>query len=688
MISTEIYIEDNRLDLVQDISTEFTYTIDDITDFGSKNTSFSKTISITGTATNNKIFGFIFDMGSANFTDDTLPNVNYNFNAAKAAQCRIFIDKVQIFKGTLRILEIVVDNKTIEYQCSVFGELGGFITSLGNDRLENLDFSAYDHTYNVANIAASWDSITGSGYYYPLIDYGNVSTGLYGVAKKDFQFKAFRPALFVAEYIEKIFEGTDYTYTLDLSAGDLALYNRLIIPHNQAFLSSSTNLQLDAYPIDQTYTGTAVEVFLEFGTFTLGNFTLTSSNTLFTYTGSTKVVNIDFNVNGEWEVGQNATMNLLKNGVAIASYSMGVGFAGNYFQANFNISANTILTNDTFRIQIAWSLGSQPYTFNSLSSSGFDITTTTSEVVPINYAETVKINNTIPKGIFQRDFFLSICKLFNLYVYDDTWDEKKILIKPYIDFYPSSSADAEDWTNKIDRAKPLSIKPMSELNARYYHYKFKEDNDFYNENYKKKYNESYGDRIYDTAYDFSKNTESVEVIFAPSVLYQKTGTDKIYPAIYKVSDNNTKENAMDSVVRILQAKKITGKASWTILNDATVLSTNTAYGYGGHLNDPDTPTNDINFGVPNELKFTATTYPTTNLFNAYYSEYIAEITSKNSKLLTCSALLNTIDIMNLDFSSYKWIDGVLYRLNKVEGFNPMEYKTTKISLLKVIETEY
>ena len=688
MISTEIYIEDNRLDLVQDISTEFTYTIDDITDFGSKNTSFSKTISITGTATNNKIFGFIFDMGSANFTDDTLPNVNYNFNAAKAAQCRIFIDKVQIFKGTLRILEIVVDNKTIEYQCSVFGELGGFITSLGNDRLENLDFSAYDHTYNVANIAASWDSITGSGYYYPLIDYGNVSTGVYGVAKKDFQFKAFRPALFVAEYIEKIFAGTDYTYTLDLSAGDLALYNRLIIPHNQAFLSSSTNLQLDAYPIDQTYTGTAVEVFLEFGTFTLGNFTLTSSNTLFTYTGSTKVVNIDFNVNGGWEVGQNATMNLLKNGVAIASYSMGVGFAGNYFQANFNISANTILTNDTFRIQIAWSLGSQPYTFNSLSSSGFDITTTTSEVVPINYAETVKINNTIPKGIFQRDFFLSICKLFNLYVYDDTWDEKKILIKPYIDFYPSSSADAEDWTNKIDRAKPLSIKPMSELNARYYHYKFKEDNDFYNENYKKKYNESYGDRIYDTAYDFSKNTESVEVIFAPSVLYQKTGTDKIYPAIYKVSDNNTKENAMDSVVRILQAKKITGKASWTILNDATVLSTNTAYGYGGHLDDPDTPTNDINFGVPNELKFTATTYPTTNLFNAYYSEYIAEITSKNSKLLTCSALLNTIDIMNLDFSSYKWIDGVLYRLNKVEGFNPMEYKTTKISLLKVIETEY
>ena len=46
MISTEIYIEDYKLDLLQDISTEFTYAIDDITDFGSKNTSFSKTISL------------------------------------------------------------------------------------------------------------------------------------------------------------------------------------------------------------------------------------------------------------------------------------------------------------------------------------------------------------------------------------------------------------------------------------------------------------------------------------------------------------------------------------------------------------------------------------------------------------------------------------------------------------------
>jgi hypothetical protein len=673
MISTEIYIEDYKLDLVQDISTEFTYTIDDITDFGSKNTSYSKTISITGTATNNKIFGFIFDLGNANDTDDNLPNVNYNFNASKQANCKIFIDKIQIFKGTLRILEIVIDDKTIEYQCSVFGELGGFITALGNKRLSDLDFSAYDHVYDVTNIKASWDSVAGSGYFYPLIDYGNVSTD-----KVNFQVKSFRPALYVAEYLEKIFAGTDYTYTLDLLAGDQELFNRLIIPHNQKSLTKTTsNFPVATRTTEQIITGSSL---YRFTTVTGSGLVATSSNSVFTYTGATSItLKMIYSFSGDSTSG---VFNILKNGVSVyeSSFADGVGEDG-----EFEI---LIVTNDAISFRFtntAPNRDDPPVTITEGQVSFFS-----DSFVPVDvaYGDGLIVNDTIPKGIFQRDFFLSITKMFNLYVYEDTWDDKKIMIKPFINFYPESSATALDWSNKIDRSKPLSIKPMSELNARYFHYKFKEDNDFYNENYKKKYNESYGDRIFDTEYDFSKETDSLEVIFAPSVLYQKTGTDKIYPAIYKVSDNNTKENSMDSVIRIMQAKKITGRTSYNILNSLAVLDTLTTYGYGGHLDNPFAPTNDINFGVPFEIQFNATTYPTTNVFNAYHSEYIAEITSKDSKLLTCSALLDTVDIMNLDFSKFYWIDGILFRLNKVDGFNPMEYKTTKISLLKVIETKY
>lgn len=669
MISTEIYIEDYKLDLLQDISTEFNYVIDDINDFGSRNTSYSKTINIAGTATNNKIFGFVFDLGNANFTDNTLPNVNYNFNASKSAQCRIFIDKIQIFKGTLRILEIVIDDKTIEYQCSVFGELGGFITALGNKRLTDLDFSAYNHVFNVTNIKASWDTIAGTGYYYPLIDYGNVSTD-----KINFQATAYRPALYVKEYISKIFAGTDYTYTLDLIAGDQELFDRLIIPHNQSSLTKTTStLNVATRTTELIITGSTA---VTFPTITGSGLVVGGGGSTFTYTGATSLnLKMIYTFEADYT---SATFNIYKNSTIVyTTNSIGDG--------EFELLMNT---NDfiTFRIvNTAPNRDDPPVTLTYAQVSFF-----ADALIPVNvaYGDSLVINDTIPKGIFQRDFFLSIVKMFNLYVYEDTWNDKKLIIKPYINFYDDTYANALDWSNKIDRSKPLSIKPMSELNSRYFDYKFTKDNDYYNENYNKKYNESYGDRIFDTEYDFSNETDTLEVIFAPSVLFQKNGTDKIYPAIYKVSDNSTKENSMDSVIRILQAKKITGRTSYTILNGVSVVDTITTYGYGGHLNDPFTPTNDINFGVPFETKFTTTTYPTTNIFNAYHSDYIAEITSKDSKLLTCTALLNTNDINNLDFSKYIWIDGVLFRLNKVENYNPMEYNTTKISLLKVIETTY
>jgi hypothetical protein len=690
MISTEIYIEEQKIDLLQDISTEFTYAIDDVSEFGSRNTSFSKTISIPGTANNNLVFGYIFELNNANFTDNTLPNVGYNFNVSKQANCKIFIDKVQIFKGTLRILEIVIDKQTIEYQCSVFGELGGFITTLGNKRLtgninpqDDLDFSAYNHTYSVANISASWDNPGGSGYYYPLIDYGNVSTGQYGVAKKDFQYTTFRPALYVKQYIEKIFEGTDYTFSCPFF--DTALFKRLIIPHNQTNITALNNTSLDANA-DIQLINTNLNTFVEFTMVTAGSFTLDITKQLFTYTG-TPTITTDIQLTLRGDVTYNPSLPafsviLKKDGAQIGRQDFDASI-NDFMDCNILVSGVNFATNNTMQVEI---LGNG--IFLNIILGEVKLTTTTPTQVQINLGETITINDTIPKGIFQSDFFMSIVKMFNLYVYENKFNDKELVISPYVDFYPEKSAEALDWSNKIDRSKPLSIKPMSEVNARYYNYKFKTDNDFYGENYRKKYSEGYGDFIYDTEFDFVKETDVLEVIFAASTLYQATGQDKVFPAIYKKSNTNSAEDRMDSIIRIMQTKKITGVGSWNIMNTTTNLATYTSYGYAGHLDDPINPTNDINFGAPKEIQFRPNSYPTTNVFNAFHSPYLAEITSKDSKLLTCFGLLDIVDIFNLDFSKYVYIDGVLFRLNKVENFNPMEYNTTKLSFLKVIETSY
>jgi hypothetical protein len=682
MISTEIYVEDNRLDLVDEISTEFSYAIDDIQDFGSRNTSFSKTINITGTANNNKIFGFVFDLGNANITDDTEPNIGYNFNASKVANCRIFIDKIQIFKGVLRILEIVKDGSAIEYQCAVFGELGGFISALGNNRLEDLAtvsgggysaYSAYNKAWTAANITDQTTSVANSHVLFGLIDKGNVSTN-----KVDFDFRAFRPCFKVKEMLEKIKIQSGYTWDFPYLSN--SLFDRLVISANSKTLSNTSTQAFYATANAASY---STDNYPDFTVVTAGNFTLTGNSYYYnsaTALGCTISAQLSLEITDVYPAApQDVTISLRVNGATVDSETFPINAVPT--PLNVQLEYTTTLNQNDY-IDVFISSTANTY---DVDSGYLRVDSQTATDVPINYGETIQMDKQLPRGIFQRDFFLSICKMFNLYVYDDPVDEKKIIIKPYIEFY---SGATEDWTNKIDRGKPMSIKPMSEINARYYQFKYKQDNDVYNENYRKKYAEGYGDNIFDTTFDFVKDTDTTEVIFSSSVLYQATGTDKIYPAIYKVGSGGVEES-MDFNIRIFQAKYITDRTGYSIKDGNTNKQTNvTTYTYVGHLDDPFTPTNDINFGAPKEIFFSATTYPTTNLFNAYYSDYMAEITDKDSKLLTCNALLNTIDIYNLDFGKLIWIDGVLFRLNTIEGYNPMDYTTTKVSLLKAIEKTF
>lgn len=685
MIRTEIYIENNLIDLLQDIGTDFTYTIDDVRDFGSRNTSFSRTISIPATARNNKILGFAFDLGMAHEHNMDLPNVNTNFTPSQAAKCEVYIDKIQIFKGVIRILEIISNNGITEYQCAVFGELGGFITELGNKRLEDLDFSEYNHTWNVTTIQNSWNTINGSGYYYPLIDYGDVSTN-----KDDFHVSTFRPALYVREYLQKIFAGTSYTLNCDFFNSDF--FKKLIIPNNsQGIQGTNDRFILGTIAATKTIlnsnTPTARNIDLPFDNTTLLNFTENGSKSIFTYTDGTKTVRAVASISGIYQTDAASSIiaTLYVNGVAVQTLTQNTFSANNPFSFDFDWTGNIANTN-TVRINISVPATANTYIVN-ISSANFTFTQLAAQLTKVAYNGTVSMNNNLPKGIFQKDFFLSVCKMFNLYVYQDNINEKQINIAPFIDFYSDATTNSLDWSQKIDMSSTMSIKPMSQLNARYYAYKYTPDTDYFNDNYLKKYGQSYGDYLYDSEFDYVKDTASTQILFAPSALVLHSGQDKYHTSIYKLSNNNTQEDPMDSVIRIIMAKKLTGVSSWKIQDDAGgTLATLTSYGYAGHLDDPLNPTVDLNFGVPKELQFPASTYPTNNLFNTYHKPYILEITDMESKLLTCRVYLNALDIYNLDFSKYIWINGVLFRLNKVESYDPTDFRTTQVNLLKVINT--
>lgn len=708
-MNTQLFIEGYPLDLTTEISALLNFAIDDIKDFSARSTAWSKTIVLPGTSYNNQLFGHIFQIGQSNNYDGSQPNVGYNFNAAKAAKCILFQDQIQTFKGVLRLLQINISDGfqgRVEYEVSIFGTLVSLNSALSGALLESLDFSAYDHIYNDANIVASWDNPGGSGYYYPLIDYG-----AYSKNKHDWDIKTFRPALYAKEYVDKIFTAAGKRYVSPLF--DTPRFKKMVIPHSKKIMTIGLK---DLFEITSVldYYGTppALPLFsyvggvlVRFsGTITGTGFTPNAGpdKTVFTYNGLTTTnVIIDYEFKGTFSGAgggyDDLELMLWKNGEASGTpVHINVATASPFTLKPYATITVSVAPGDT----LEWRLGHG--SIGSISNLNFDtsdfkITTAggATVAVPITIGDTVKVNDNIPQNIRQIDFLVGLIKLWNLYITEDKNDENLFYITPYIDYYSKNFSNAVDWTHKLNRNKITKVKPMSELNAKIYKFKFKSDSDYYNDLYRKRYNEGYGDRTYDSQFEFTQQTHEFEICFSATPLVGFGGEDKVYPTIFKRTGSDTApvEENVDSNIRILQTKKVTGVVTWNITNgppvSSPVLNTLTRYGYAGHLDDPDIPANDLNFGATKELFFILTAGSlSNNQFNVYWSGYMREITDKDSKLITANFYLTAKDILNLDFSKYVYVDGIAFRLNAIKDYNVTTPNDCVVELFKVNSASY
>ena len=694
----QLFIEKKQVDISEKLSTLLTLAIDDIRDFGAKKTTFSKTCVLPGTANNNKLFGNIFQIAAAQDYDSTLPNIGVNFNPSVSASAYIFNDNIQCFKGTVTVMGIVIDRGLIEYEVAFFGELGGFIAAVGSALLTgnlnedgtpntaiDLDFSAYNHTYTTANIVGSKSNIgSGSGYVYPLIDYGTYGRDATNTmaGKHNWNYLTFRPALHYREYIAKIFEQSGYTYSCDLF--NTARFKTFILPYNGKVLTrkGSDILTMDA-PYQLYNDANPGSNLVDFsGLITLFNFT-TPDNQTFTYSGTDPfngTISVQLLIQYIGIGG--ATFNLYKNGTIVSS---AYRTAGTY---NFTISASVgLIAGDYIEVEYLM----PPHRTLIINDGKLTAIGGNLENIPIYRNRPVVMNDCIPSNVLQKDIISSICKLFNLYVYEDATKDKHLNITPFVDFY--NSAISVDWSLKLDRSKPIKIKPMSELTARYYQFDYKKDSDYWNELYEKRYKMPYGSYKYDSNYQLSQESQKVEISFSGTPLVGYQGEDKVYSSIFKRtgSDAAPVEETVDSNIRILQTKLVPGVTSWSILDNdgTTVLGSYTDYPYAGHFDSPDAPTNDLNFGVPNELFFVLLSGSiNVNQFNIYWSSYLAEITNKDARMLTATFKLSYKDIYTLDFSKYVHIDGVDFRINKIQDFNATREDTCTVELIKVINKIY
>ncbi|CAB5223444.1 hypothetical protein UFOVP384_53 [uncultured Caudovirales phage] len=689
---TQIYLEGVALDLDKNVDIDFTYSIADISDFEKRTTTFSKTIVLPGTAHNSFLLGNYFDFNINNEYTNTLDNVGVNYNPLKKAFAKVTLDNVEVFVGVLRLLEITSKNGELQYQCALFGSLGGLFTALGDRLLTDLDLSDLDHTYDITTITNSWETtdLVGDGFVYPSANYGigvNASETQYDV-------RNFRPAVSVKRLFDEIISQAGYTYQGDF--WDNNNLDKLILQNGEEKFSAFYDELASASFVERTTNG-----IVQINAIASNGLTInTTTDKFINNTGSTINLKLTYNIYGTNSMAiflscyltttiYDAATNYKSGASDFLSYG-----AGTTIEENIVFTRNIVLEDGesvqwyfSYRDILGGDLG-EGYTLKNTSTVTANAISSTSKV-PAIYNTTILGASIVPEGIKQSDFIKSIINLLNLYIIQDPNNEFDLTFIPYNEFYTN---EIIDWTDKKDLAKGFSVKGSNEFIPKSYSFKYKDDADFYCKTYKNRYTANYGDLKYETQNQFSKDDTPIELPFSLAPIVNTGNSTRLMAQLYDINTDGTYKQVKCNPKLSFWGGIKAGGTTYSIKNGDTVLASGLyAYGYAGHIYNPAVTSSgllwDLCFAAPREIYFNIGSYPTLNLYHFYYKQFIDSQNNKDTKLITLYLLLNAIDIMNLSFRKYVRMDNGIYYLNKIDGYNPLGNELTKVELLRLVALE-
>lgn len=126
----KLYINGIEADLTEDISLPITYVQEDLTNPTIVKNSFSKTVTLPGTKTNNSIFGQFYklDRFTINHTGNTTVGVEYD--PSKRIPFQIYNNANIVESGYLQLNAVNIDSYKVSYDTTLYGGLGDFFYGL------------------------------------------------------------------------------------------------------------------------------------------------------------------------------------------------------------------------------------------------------------------------------------------------------------------------------------------------------------------------------------------------------------------------------------------------------------------------------------------------------------------------------------------------------------------------------
>ena len=698
----------DKYPIAVNIPISLNYNLADVRNPDQRKASFSKTINLNGTNEINKLFENIFSVNVA----------TQYFNKNLKTPVRYLVNEIENFSGDLQLIKININpDNSIVYECSIIGAGGSLFVDIGEKYItdnantsDDLDFSAYNHNYTRANQIGSRTTYlgTGTGYVYPLID-----RGTNGGSDVIWNVKDFLPCFSIYEYITKIIAATGRTFTSTflntaefkklycysnvekLSLTDAELANK------QFYIGLNTDINITVKPATNIFSANVTLFpstnYTESTPFFDAGGQVTSTSIVVSTSGYYNLASniwFEFLASAATFPSENRTVAIiLRNGIPITTYGntlTGVS-VGVVTKIPFAISSGEIYLNAGDIISVKYDVyngnsGTTPtYTyFKLLKGSGqtecnLYLIATRKEITE---GDPLAVNRSLPTKIKQKDFFKSVVQAFNLYVDVDPDNENNLIIETFDKFY---DADIVNYENKTDLAKEQSINPNL-LEGKRYIFAYKSDADYYNTLYQNTWNETYGTEQIDVVNDFIKSDKKNELIFSGTPQAANYGLGIAMPRIYQQDGTNKKTIAAN--IRMFYCAVKTTANTYTYKQQGLSDLITNEYLYAGMEDDPFNPTVSLMFGPPKEVYYNYVNayFTTNNLYNRYHKNYLKNLIDKDAKFVTKYLWLNERDIYLFNFRNRLFIDGAYYIVNKIENYNPLELTSTKVELVKLLET--
>tara|TARA_R110002074_G_scaffold87830_1_gene193868 strand:+ start:3899 stop:6160 length:2262 start_codon:yes stop_codon:yes gene_type:complete len=678
--------EQFNIDLYEHIPVEVTYQFSDIQNINSSVGNYSQTFRVPATKSNLDFFGAVI-MPSVVASSGTL--INDNFDIKKKIRAELSDGGVTIIQGFVQVKAIYRQKKEFhELELILFGETVDLAKKVGDKQLSDLDMSSLDHVLNYANVAFSWIGGFSFPYdgtlRYSLMDKGfnwsfnNVEQYPY-TSTDGLWVGELTPCIQARWILDKIISEAGYTYTSAFFSN--ADFDKVMLPAFNGALtpvSNNTTPELELAgggvittqgPLTATYQSVEFNVSITGGYDYNGNTNPASNRYNAPYTGL-YTITLSFKTLNQ-PPPQTPVCDFRRNGTSIY-----------YFEGQFTHTFSVILEAGDYLEMFAKKAGGLSQTILKGSSVGNNDTTwwrIDSISDPLT-GQTVDMALNMPT-CKQIDFLSTLQKMYNLVIIPDKVTPNKLLIEPFQDFI--ATGENVDWTTKIDFTKDVEIKPTTDLQRKKYNWQNSAGGDFVNEAVTRSLDRVYGRfQVTDTDNDFATGENKITTSFASYILSYIPGSTI---PIHRLIDDSG-EAIEDPLPRFCNwvGFNSTDIATIFIKNDSgTTINIGFPYVSNYSVAEPSVTDQDLNFG--SETAFIAIeAHPANTLYWKYWAQYVTELYSSDSRIMSLFVNLSNVDIHNFKFNDKVYIENEYWRILSIENYDATTTVPTKVTLIKVL----